>query len=191
MQSGVTPWRIALHTSTRSPTTRHTGTGKQPLTRWWTSRLRDLDRTSRRERCWRLVFLCLMRRGDGEKGAESSMRQPASWSHLKPFKTIWNHLNVTPCSVSPMSPLCLLSWLFHSLHLPQPLLSRYCLMSYTCVSPLYIESVFPLSPVGLSSIVLCLLAVVLSFLLPYILTANSLPAPFWTLLFKKTKRLPH
>jgi len=30
------------------------------------------------------------------------------------------HISVTPCSVSPLSP-----WLFHSLHLPQPLLSPW------------------------------------------------------------------
>jgi len=48
---------------------------------------------------------------------------------------------------------------------PQPLLSRYCLMSYTCVSRLYIVSVFPLSRVRLSSIVPCPFPVVLSVFL--------------------------
>ncbi|TNN83594.1 hypothetical protein EYF80_006112 [Liparis tanakae] len=93
--------------------------------------------------------------------------------------------------MSPLSPPCLLCLnCLIPCTCPQPLLSRYCLMSYTCVSPLYIVSVFPLPPVGLSSIVL-----VPSFscrpvripgsaclTLPA-LNLDSLPAPFWTLLF--------
>jgi len=39
----------------------------------------------------------------------------------------------TPCSVSPLCLLCLDCLI--PCTCPQPLLSRYCLMSYTCVSP--------------------------------------------------------
>jgi len=90
-----------------------------------------------------------------------------------------------------MSPPCLLC--LDCLILctcPQPLLSRYCLMSYTCVSPLYIVSVFHLSPVGLSSIVPCPFPVVLSVFLvlpvdPACPELGFSACPFWTLFFCK------
>jgi len=55
--------------------------------------------------------------------------------------------------VSSVSPL---SWLFHSLHLPSATLVSLMSDAVHLFRPLYIVSVFPLSPVGLLSIVLCL-----------------------------------